>query len=138
MYWFHHVESLIRGDYTMSINFWYKVTISYFSSIPLLSSIYILNMISGTSYRPNSLPVERSPKSSHYEECRKDARRSAPRSGRYRAASEDDYRRKIYRLIRRSKSPVFSHSLIESRARYFPPISNLVCDLIYKFLRRNF
>ncbi|XP_065222718.1 hypoxia-inducible factor 1-alpha inhibitor-like isoform X1 [Planococcus citri] len=24
MYWFHHVESLIQADYTMSINFWYK------------------------------------------------------------------------------------------------------------------
>ncbi|XKL68822.1 hypothetical protein PGB90_006591 [Kerria lacca] len=24
MYWFHHVESLLRGGYTISINFWYK------------------------------------------------------------------------------------------------------------------
>nr|CAD7588920.1 unnamed protein product [Timema genevievae] len=24
IYWWHHVESLMRGDYTLSINFWYK------------------------------------------------------------------------------------------------------------------
>lgn len=25
MYWFHHVESLMQGGYTISINFWFKV-----------------------------------------------------------------------------------------------------------------
>lgn len=26
VYWWHHVESLLRGGYTVSVNFWYKVS----------------------------------------------------------------------------------------------------------------
>lgn len=26
IYWWHHVESLMRGGYTVSVNFWYKVS----------------------------------------------------------------------------------------------------------------
>lgn len=29
-YWFHHVESLQNGGYTVSVNFWYKVSIDQF------------------------------------------------------------------------------------------------------------
>lgn len=25
IYWWHHVESIMRGGYTVSVNFWYKV-----------------------------------------------------------------------------------------------------------------
>jgi hypothetical protein len=29
IYWWHHIESVMRGGYTISINFWYKVKLLF-------------------------------------------------------------------------------------------------------------
>lgn len=45
IYWWHHVESLMRGGYTVSVNFWYKVSHNV-SIVPLKWSYLLLSTYS--------------------------------------------------------------------------------------------
>lgn len=79
VYWFHHVESLPDNQYTISVNFWYKV---YNSCIPrtifldvevIGCCFFCVVCANGTS----RLPFEGLSKIGDHEECGKDASRSS-------------------------------------------------------------
>lgn len=40
IYWFHHVESLLKGGCTISINFWYKVILLFMGTYYLFVRIF--------------------------------------------------------------------------------------------------
>lgn len=50
IYWWHHVESLMRGGHTISINFWYKVNKKYVLQSYFLPILKIYNFFKNSSY----------------------------------------------------------------------------------------
>lgn len=51
IYWWHHIESLMRGGYTISVNFWYKVCHVCCSVVTLLQKVWnSLDMIVTSLY----------------------------------------------------------------------------------------
>jgi hypothetical protein len=81
IYWWHHVESLLRGGPTVTVNFWYKVRNDLENEMEVL----IGAVLGRTNHVRISL--ERPSKSINHEKRRKDVDRSFTRSQRSRTVA---------------------------------------------------